>query len=123
MGVKKAAKRASKQQSKASADADNKPVDLQFLREEIGRLVAAKLAKMTDAMTEEAVKGHLAQFRYLLELIGIYPAPAGSAAESKDSDDLAEVLLKSFDFPKRAPAGEEAAEAETSSGMASDSVK
>jgi Mn-dependent DtxR family transcriptional regulator len=123
MGVKKTAKKAGRRQTKASAGADSKPVDLKYLREEIARLVASKLAKMTDAMTEEAVKGHLAQFRYLLELIGVYPAAAGSAAETKDSDDLAEVLLKSFDFPKRAPAGQEAAEAETSAEVASDSVK
>ena len=123
MGVKKTAKKASKRQTKASVEAESKPLDLQYLRDEIARLVAAKLEKMTEAMTEEAVKGHLAQFRYLLELIGIYPAAAGSAAETKDSDDLAEVLLKSFDFPKRAPAGEEAAEAETSAEVASDSVK
>ncbi len=122
MGVKKAAKKASRQ-TKASGDVDSKPVDLQRLRDEIAQLVAGKLHKMTDAMTEEAVKGHLAQFRYLLELIGVYPAGAGGHAEAKDSDDLAEVLLKSFDFPKRPPAEEEGAEAETSAEVTSDSVK
>ena len=60
MGVKKTAKKASKRQTKASVEAESKPVDLQYLRDEIARLVAAKLEKMTEAMTEEAVKGHLA---------------------------------------------------------------
>jgi hypothetical protein len=52
----------------------------------------------------------LPSFKYLFELLGIYPAPVVEQPEAEDSDDLARVLLNRFDFPYKGPADEEAAE-------------
>ena len=98
-------------------------MDLQKLRQQIAQLVAEQMQPMTKAISDEASKGHLAQFRYLLELIGLYPATLGDKPETHDSDDLAAELLKSFDFPKRAPKDENEMEMVTSAEVSGDSVE
>jgi hypothetical protein len=64
---------------------------------------------MTEAMAAEPEKGHLATFKYLFELLGIYPANTVEQ-EAEDSNDLARVLLNRFDFPYKGPGDEEQAE-------------
>jgi hypothetical protein len=55
-------------------------------------------------------RGICRRFKYLFELLGIYPAPVVEQPEAEDSDDLARALLNRFDFPYKGPADEEAAE-------------
>jgi hypothetical protein len=121
---KKAAKKVGRPR-KALVDSGEKeqPVDLQKLRQQIAQLVAEQMQPMTKAISDEASKGHLAQFRYLLELIGLYPATPGDKPEIRDSDDLAAELLKSFDFPKQAPEEENEMEMVTSAEGSGDSVE
>jgi len=121
---KKEAKKAGRPR-KAPVDSGEKEqaVDLQKLRQQIAQLVAEQMQPMTKAISDEASKGHLAQFRYLLELIGLYPATPGDKPETHDSDDLAAELLKSFDFPKRAPKDENEMEMVTSAEGSGDSVE
>ena len=121
---KKAAKKAGRpRKAPAGSGEKEQPVDLQKLREQIAQLVAEQMQPMTKAISDEASKGHLAQFKYLLELIGLYPATPGNKPEIRDSDDLVAELLKSFDFPKQAPEEENEAESGTSAKGASDSVE
>ena len=70
-------------------------------------VIAKHAEKMTEAIAAEAEKGHLQTFRYLLELMGVYPAKVVEEAEAEDSNDLARVLLNRFDFPYKGPADEE----------------
>jgi hypothetical protein len=85
-------------------------VNPQDVRERVRRVIADKVEAMTNANAEEASKGHLAQFKYLLEVLGLYPATAGEEAEPAEGNDLARVLLKRFDFPFEGPADEEPSE-------------
>ena len=120
----KAAKKATRGKKKAARGAHSKgPVDLKALREQIGRLVAAQMEQMTNANCEEASKGHLAQYKYLLEVIGLYPATAAAEAEASDGDELAKAFMKSFDLPNRLPQGEEDEEVATPAGVGRDSVE
>jgi hypothetical protein len=127
MGTRAAAKKTVKAKGKAAGGADSKkPVAVQQIREQIVRLVAARMETMTNAMAGEAEKGCLSQYKYLLEVIGVHPMSADGSAEKTDSDDLAQVLLNSFEFPKRLPKNEEDAEnAESTApaGVGSDSVE
>jgi hypothetical protein len=103
--TKKKAKRASRKAStKKSASG---PEKVAVTRDKISHVIAEHAPKMTEAMAAEAEKGHLATFKYLFELLGIYPAPAVEQPEAEDSNDLARVLLNRFDFPYKGPAGEE----------------
>ena len=121
---KKAAKKAAKPKKAAVKSVQGeKSVDLKKLREQIVKQVAEKMESMTDAISDEAAKGHLAQFRYLLELIGLYPATPGEKTELSDSDDLAKELLRHFDFPNRPPKEENETEDVTSAEGASNSVE
>jgi hypothetical protein len=100
--VKKAAKKKAKSKKPSARGAGSKrPVSLAELRGQLTRLVAAKMAEMTNAISEEAVKGHLAQFKYLLEVIGLYPSMGDAHEEGVESDDLAKALLQTFEFPNR----------------------
>jgi hypothetical protein len=122
--VTKAAKRATKGKKKAVHGAHSKgPVDLKALREQIGRLVAAQMEEMTNANCEEAAKGHLAQHRYLLEVIGLFPGTAAGEAEATEGNDLAQALLKSFEFPNQLPQDEEGEEVAPPAGVGRDSVE
>jgi hypothetical protein len=97
---KKAATKKGKSKRPSVRSAGSKrPVNLQALREQLTRLVAVKMAEMADAISEEAVKGHLPQFKYLLEAIGLYPSLAEGNEESVEGDDLAKSLLQTFEFP------------------------
>jgi hypothetical protein len=122
---KKAVKKAAAKPKKAAVKSiqGGKSVDLKKLREQIVKQVADKMKSMTDAISDEAAKGHLAQFRYLLELIGLYPATPGEKPGLPDSDDLAQELLKHFDFPNRPPKEENETEDVTSAAGASNSVE
>ena len=100
-----------------------RPVNLQELREQLTRLVAAKMAEMADAISEEAAKGHLAQFKYLLEVIGLYPTSGAVNEEGVESDELAKVLLQTFELPNRIPTDEDGRTIATPAGVAGDSVE
>ncbi len=127
MGKRAAAKKTVKRKSKAADGADSKKVvDVRQIREQIVQQVAERMEAMTKGISGEAEKGHLPQYKYLLEVIGIHPMSAETATENADSDDLAQVLLNSFEFPKRLPKNEEEAEngeSPASAGVGSDSVE
>jgi len=106
--TKKKAKKASRKAStKKSA---SQPVDVSATHDKVLHVIAEHAEAMTEANATEAEKGHLATFKYLFELLGIYPAPAVEQPEAEDSNDLARVLLNRFDFPYKGPGDEEGAE-------------
>ncbi len=103
--TKKNAKKASgKESAKAKAKA---PVNVAEVRERVLQVIAEKAEGMTKANADEASKGHIAQLKYLFELLGIFPAAASTEPEAEESNDLARVLLKRFEFPYQGPADEE----------------
>jgi hypothetical protein len=104
---KKARKASRKASTKKSASG---PVDASVTHEKVLHVIAEHAEAMAEANATEAEKGHLATFKYLFELLGIYPAPAVEQPEAEDSNDLARVLLNRFDFPYKGPTEEEAAE-------------
>ena len=106
--TKKKAKKASRKAStKKSA---SEPVDVSATREKILHVIAEHAEAMTKANATEEEKGHLPAFKYLFELLGIYPAPAVKQPEAEDSNDPARVLLNRFDFPYKGPGDEETTE-------------
>jgi hypothetical protein len=106
--TKKKAKKASRKAStKKSA---SEPVDASVTHEKVLHVIAEHAEAMAEANATEAEKGHLATFKYLFELLGIYPAPAVEQPKAEDSNDLARVLLNQFDFPYKGPGDEEQAE-------------
>jgi hypothetical protein len=122
--VKKAAKKKAKSKKPSARGAGSKrPVSLPELRGQLTRLVAAKMAEMTNAISEEAVKGHLAQFKYLLEVIGLYPSVGDAHEEGVESDDLAKALLQTFEFPNRVTEEEDPPEVGASARVGGDSVE
>lgn len=101
-------KKAKKAGGKGSATtAASGPKDLSATHEKVKHVIAEHVEKMTEAIAAEAEKGNLPTFKYLCELLGIYPAPVVEHAESEDSNDLARVLLNRFDFPYKGPEDEE----------------
>jgi hypothetical protein len=124
MGVKKAAKtKAQSKKPSARSAVSKRPVNLQELREQLTRLVAAKMAEMTDAISEEAAKGHLAQFKYLLEVIGLHPTTEAVNEEAAESDELAKVLLQNFELPNRVAVEEDFTEMAAAARVGGDSVE
>ena len=122
---KKAAKKAGKAKRNSAKKSGKKgPVNVQELRERVRSVVAEKLDEMTEGVAGEAVKGHVAQLKYLFEVTGLYPAGEGARTEPVDSNDLARKLLDSFHFPASLPEeDDEEAELATPAGMAKDSVE
>jgi hypothetical protein len=106
--TKKKAKRASaKESAKTTAKA---PVNVAEVRERVLQVIAEKAEGMTKANADEASKGHMAQLKYLFELLGIFPAAVSTEQEAEESNDLARVLLKRLEFPYKGPADEESEE-------------
>jgi hypothetical protein len=97
-------------------------VDVKELRRKLVQLIAGRYDEMTNAMIDEAAKGYLAQYKFLLEVIGLYPPIASEKEEAEDSEDLAQLLLKNFVFPKRLPE-QEGAEPAVAAVVAGDSVE
>ena len=124
--TKKKAKKAGGKRSATTAASG--PQDMSVTHEKVKHVIAEHAEKMTQAIAAEAEKGNLPTFKYLCELLGIYPAPVVEQAEAEDSNDLARVLLNRFDFPFKGPAQEEsddgAKEAEAvPAGVKDDSVE
>jgi hypothetical protein len=124
-GLKKAAKKVKRARKKtASKKAKSVPVNIQALRERVRTVVAEKLDDMTEAVADEAAKGHVAQLKYLFEVVGLYPAAEGTSPAPEDSNDLAKKLLDSFQFPALLPAEEEEdAQVAVTAGAGTDSVE
>jgi hypothetical protein len=120
--VKKAAKKKTARKKSAKKSAKKGPVNVPEIREQVRHLIAEQVEPMVTANTEEASKGHLSQLKYLFEVLGVYPAPAGEA-EPEDSNDLAKVLLNRLDFPHREPVEEEQDEIAVPAGTGNDSVE
>ena len=122
---KLAAKKKTQKKKTAVSPAENdKPVDLQDVRRKLVQLIAGRCENMTEAIAGEADKGHLTHYKFLLEVIGLYPPIASEKEETADSEDLAQLLLKSFTFPKRLPEGDEqGTEPAVASVATSDSVE
>jgi hypothetical protein len=125
MVAKRAAKKAVKQPKKATQESETPaPVNLEQLREKVRKVVADKIDKMANAAADEAAKGHVAQLKYLFEVIGLFPATDDSTAEPEFGNDLAKTLLDRFHFPKSLPAEEEDdAEIAVPAGTGNDSVE
>jgi hypothetical protein len=122
--MKKATKKSVKGKTKAAGSAvKQEPVNLQELRERVRRVVAEQAETMTKAAAEEAAKGHVAQLKYLFEMIGLYPAEGTTEAEPVEGDDLTKTLLARLDFPHQLPADEEDAELPGPTVVGSDSVE
>jgi hypothetical protein len=124
-GLKKAAKKVKRARKKtASKKAKSAPVNIQALRERVRTVVAEKLDDMTEAVADEAAKGHVAQLKYLFEVVGLYPAAEATSPAPEDSNDLAKKLLDSFQFPAPLPAEEEEdAQVAVTAGAGTDSVE
>jgi len=75
------------------------PVNRKEVREQIAGLVADNTEKMTNAMIEEAGKGLLPQYKFLLEVTGVYPASSAEENTEEDSGGLAKVLLERLHLP------------------------
>ena len=125
MVAKKAAKKAVKQPKKTAQKSEAAgPVNLEQLRERVRKVVAEKIEDMTTAAADEAAKGHVAQLKYLFEVIGLFPATDDSKAEPEFGNDLAKTLLQRFHFPASLPADEEEdAEVAVPAGAGNDSVE
>ena len=82
------------------------PVNVAEMRERVLQVIAERAEAIAKANADEASKGHMAQMKYLFEVLGIYPATASAELEGEDSNDLARVLLKRFEFPYKGPADE-----------------
>jgi hypothetical protein len=87
------------------------PVNRKEVREQIAELVASSTDKMTNAMIEEAGKGLLAQYKFLLEVSGVYPPSGSDESAAEDSNVLAKILLERLHLPNSLEdEGEEQAE-------------
>ena len=95
----------------ARKKASKGPVNRKEVREQIAGLVAGSTDKMTNAMIEEAGKGLLPQYKFLLEVSGVYPASGTEESAAEDSNVLAKVLLERLHLPNSLEdeAGEETA--------------
>jgi hypothetical protein len=110
---KKAGKRSGAAKKKAATrKASNGPVNRKEVREHIAEMVADGADKMTNAMIEEAGKGLLPQYKFLLEVSGVYPASGAEESAAEDSDALAKVLLERLHLPNSL----ESAEGESAAG-------
>jgi hypothetical protein len=107
----------------AAGSKATEPVNLQELRERARRLVAEQTEDMTKAAAEEASKGHVAQLKYLFEVIGLYPAAEPLKEEPVDGNDLARTLLARLQFPHSLPEGKEDAEIAVPTATRNDSVE
>jgi hypothetical protein len=125
MVVKRAAKKAVKRQKKTAHESEAAgPVSLEELREKVRKVVAEKIDDMTHAAADEAAKGHVAQLKYLFEVIGLFPATEGEKPEPEYGNDLAKTLLDRFHFPASLSAEEEAdEEIAVLAGAGNDSVE
>lgn len=125
MVAKKAAKKAVKQPKKATPKSEAAgPVNLDELREKVRKVVAEKIDKMANGAADEAAKGHVAQMKYLFEVIGLFPVTDDSKAEPEFGNDLAKTLLDRFHFPASLPADEEEdEEIAVPAGAGNDSVE
>jgi hypothetical protein len=124
--VTKAKKKAARAKKSTPKNPVNETVNVPEIRERVRQLIAAKVEKMVDANAEEAGKGHLAQLKFLFEVLGLYPGTGQEEPETEDSNDLARVLLNRFEFPNPAPTDEESGEAEQAAvgaEVAGDSVE
>jgi hypothetical protein len=98
---KKAVKRsvAAKKKGVARRKTSKGPVSRKDVREQIAGLVASNVAEMTTAMIEEANKGCLPQYKYLLEVSAVYPASGAEGSAAEDCNALAKVLLERLHLP------------------------
>jgi hypothetical protein len=99
--ARRTAKKAVRRKKPAGKKAAKGPVNLAELRQQIARLVGEQMDPMTNAIIEEASKGHLVHYKYLAEMIGLYPVAPGTESEAPEGNDLAELLLKNIHFPHR----------------------
>lgn len=123
--AKRVAKRASRRKT-AAKQGGKGPVNLAELRQRVARMVGEKIETMTTALIEEASKGHVTHYKYLVEMIGLYPVAPGTESEAPEGNDLAELLLKNIQFPHRlceADEEGEASEAAAAVAVGSDSVE
>jgi hypothetical protein len=125
MVVKRAAKKAVKQTKKPVQESEaSVPANLEEMRERVRKVVAEKIDDMAEAAADEAAKGHVAQLKYLFEVIGLFPATEEAKAEPEYGNDLAKTLLDRFHFPASLPAEEEEdEEIAVPAGVGNDSVE
>ena len=79
--AKRVAKKASRKNT-AAKQGGKGPVNLAELRQQVARMVGEKIETMTTALIEEASKGHVTHYKYLVEMIGLYPAAPGTESHT-----------------------------------------
>jgi hypothetical protein len=72
--------------------AQQKPMNLAEIRQQITDLVGNRAVGMVETTIEEVGKGHYLGMKYLFEMIGLYPSIA--AADAPVEDSLAATLLR-----------------------------
>lgn len=82
----------------SAGEGSRKPVDLAVIREQIMSLVCHQALGMVEATIREAEKGHFTATKYLLEMIGLYPATDQEEAPGENA--LAKTLLRRLGLPE-----------------------
>jgi len=75
------------------------PPDLETVRSEVIRIVSANALDMVETTIQQVKNGHSQAFKYLFELIGLWPA-ASTEPEAAAEDTLAGVLLRRLGLPE-----------------------
>ena len=83
-----------------ATDGVAKPVTFEVLRPQIKAIVTSNAVDMIQAMVSHAKEGQYQCLKYLLELIGLYPATVDD--EAPHDDCLAQFLLNRLGIPKEA---------------------
>ena len=73
-------------------------MDLAEIRRQITALVGNGAVGMVEATMDEVGKGHYLGMKYLVEMIGLYPATSPDDAPVEDS--LAAILLRTLGIPQ-----------------------
>jgi hypothetical protein len=87
-----------KKSAKKSAPKTKKPVDLARVRENINNLVGDSAEDIATQVITVAKTGQLASAKYLLEVVGLYPATEQTAARPQENL-LAHTLLQRMGLP------------------------
>lgn len=84
----------------AGATKNCRAVDLAAVRQKVINLVGSNACAMVKTTTDEFKKtGNISTLKYLFEMIGLFPCPAGEEANSQD-DSLTAALFERLGAPK-----------------------
>jgi hypothetical protein len=98
---KKTAKPTAKKRAKEKKGPEAGDKNSAEVRKDLSKLVRREARQMTRAVIDKGKTGQLPTVKFLLEMAGIFPAPAtGDEVSTKDEDSLAETLLDRLGIPK-----------------------